>query len=140
MNFQQAVKSCFVRYATFPGRSPRSEFWYWQLFLVAAGLAAAVLDVVLGLHSKPLGLIFYLVTLVPTIAVAARRLHDTGRSGWWLFLSLVPLIGLVVLLIWFCSKGTRGYNGYGADPLPRESTDTRHRVKAQDIPPIRAII
>ena len=140
MDFQQAVKSCFAKYATFPGRAARSEFWYWQLFLTAASLAVAIVDVVMGLHSKPLGSIFYLVTIVPTLAVGARRLHDTGRSAWWLLLWLVPLIGWIVLLIWFCTKGSNGYNGYGPDPLPRESTDTRHRVKAQDVPPIRAII
>jgi uncharacterized membrane protein YhaH (DUF805 family) len=138
MDFQQAVKSCFAKYATFPGRAARSEFWYWQLFILLAGLVVAVVDAVLGLHSKPLGLIFYLVTLVPTLAVGARRLHDTGRSGWWLLLWLVPVTGWIVLLIWFCSESSIGYNGYGPDPLPRESTDTRHRVKAQDVPPIRA--
>jgi uncharacterized membrane protein YhaH (DUF805 family) len=137
MDFQQAVKSCFAKYATFPGRAARSEFWYWQLFLTVAGVAVAIVDAVLGLHSKPLGLIFYLVTLAPTLAVGARRLHDTGRSAWWLLLWLVPLIGWIVLLVWACTKGSNGYNGYGPDPLPRESTDTRHRVKAQDVPPMR---
>jgi uncharacterized membrane protein YhaH (DUF805 family) len=138
MDFQQAVKSCFAKYATFPGRAARSEFWYWQLFLTAAGIAVAIVDAVLGLHGKPLGLIFYLVTLVPTLAVGVRRLHDTGRSAWWLLLWLVPLIGWIVFLVWACTKGSNGYNGYGPDPLPRESTDTRHRVKAQDVPPMKA--
>ena len=138
MDFQQAVKSCFAKYATFPGRAARSEFWYWQLFLTAAGIAVAIVDAVLGLHGKPLGLIFYLVTLAPTLAVGARRLHDTGRSAWWLLLWLVPLIGWIVFLVWACTKGSNGYNGYGPDPLPRESTDTRHRVKAQDVPPMKA--
>ena len=138
MDFQQAVKSCFAKYATFPGRAARSEFWYWQLFLTVAGIAVAIVDAVLGLHSKPLGLIFYLVTLAPTLAVGARRLHDTGRSAWWLLLWLVPLIGWIVFLVWACTKGSNGYNGYGPDPLPRESTDTRHRVKAQDVPPMKA--
>jgi uncharacterized membrane protein YhaH (DUF805 family) len=138
MDFQQAVKSCFAKYATFPGRAARSEFWYWQLFLTVAGVAVAIVDAVLGLHSKPLGLIFYLVTLAPTLAVGARRLHDTGRSAWWLLLWLVPLIGWIVLLVWACTRGSNGYNGYGPDPLPRESTDTRHRVKAQDVPPMKA--
>jgi uncharacterized membrane protein YhaH (DUF805 family) len=138
MDFQQAVKSCFAKYATFPGRAARSEFWYWQLFLTAAGIAVAIVDAVLGLHGKPLGLIFYLVTLVPTLAVGVRRLHDTGRSAWWLLLWLVPLIGWIVFLVWACTKGSNGYNGYGPDPLSRESTDTRHRVKAQDVPPMKA--
>jgi uncharacterized membrane protein YhaH (DUF805 family) len=66
-----------------------------------------------------------------TPAAAAGGLHDTGRSGWWLLLWLVPLIGWVVLLIRFCTKGSNGYNSFGPDPLPRESTDTRHRVKTE---------
>ena len=140
MTFQQAVQTCFAKYAAFKGRAARSEFWYWQLFLTLAGLIVAILDTSLGLHSKPFGLIYYLVTLLPTLAVGARRLHDTGRSAWWLLLWLVPLIGWIVLLIWFCTKGSNGYNSFGPDPLPRESADTRHRVRAQDVPPIRAII
>ena len=131
MTFQQAVQACFAKYVTFSSRAARSEFWYWQLFLTLAGLIVAILDTSFGLHSKPLGLIYYLVTLLPTLAVGARRLHDTGRSGWWLLLGLVPLIGWIVLLVWFCTKGSHGYNSFGPDPLPRESTDTRHRVKTE---------
>jgi uncharacterized membrane protein YhaH (DUF805 family) len=140
MTFQQAVRTCFTKYAAFGGRAARSEYWYWQLFIIVAALAAGILDAVLGLHAKPIGSIYSIVTLVPTFAVGARRLHDTGRSGWWQLLFIVPLIGWIVLLIWFCSKSSNGYNSFGPDPLPRESSDTRHRVKAQDVPPIRAII
>ena len=118
MTFQQAVRTCFAKYAAFNGRAARSEFWYWQLFLTLAGLIVAILDTSLGLHSKPLGLIYYLVTLLPTLAVGARRLHDTGRSGWWLLLWLVPLIGWIVLLIWFCFRGTQGPNRFGPDLTP----------------------
>ncbi len=132
MNFQQAVQSCLAKYATFSGRAARSEFWYWQLFLVVAGLIAEIFDFGIGWRGSPLTSIFWLVTLVPALAVAVRRLHDVGRSGWWLMLYFVPLVGWIVLLIWFCTKGPRGYNSYGADPLPRESNDTRHRVKMQE--------
>jgi uncharacterized membrane protein YhaH (DUF805 family) len=140
MDFQRAVKICFAKYATFSGRAARSEFWFWQLFLIVAGLIAAVIDTSLRLRGTPFGSVFYLVTIVPDLAVGARRLHDTGRSGWWQLLFLLPLFGWIVLLIWFCSRGSYGYNGFGPDPLPRESNDTRHRVKAEDVPLIKAII
>src|ERR1700760_520343 len=126
MNFQQAVKFCLAEYATFSGRAARSEFWYWQLFLVVAGLVALIVDAIIGLRGNLIGTTFWLVTLVPSIAVAARRLHDVGRSGWWLFLYLVPVFGWIALLVWFTSAGTHGYNSYGADPLPREIRDTRY--------------
>jgi uncharacterized membrane protein YhaH (DUF805 family) len=136
MNFQQAVQSCLAKYVTFAGRAARSEFWYWQLFLIVGGLVAGIFDFGIGLHSKPLGSLFWLLTLLPMLAVAARRLHDTGHSAWWLLLYFVPLIGWIGLLVWFCTKGPSGYNGYGADPLPHESNDTRHRVKAQEASPV----
>ena len=118
MNFQQAVQTCFAKYAAFSGRAARSEFWYWQLFLRLAGLIVAIVDTSLGLHSKPLGLIYYLVTLLPTLAVGARRLHDTGRSGWWLLLLLIPFIGWVVLLIFYVLESQAGENQYGPSPHP----------------------
>ena len=136
MNFQQAVQSCLAKYATFSGRAIRSEFWYWQLFLVVAGLIAEIFDFGIGWRSSPLTSIFWLVTLIPTLAVAARRLHDVGRSAWWLFLYFVPILGWIALLVWFTIQGTYGYNSYGADPLPRESNDTRHRVKGQEASPV----
>ena len=136
MNLQQAVQSCLAKYATFSGRAARSEFWYWQLFLVVAGLVALIFDLGTGLRGNLIGTTFWLVTLVPSIAVAARRLHDVGRSGWWLFLYFVPVFGWIALLVWFTTAGTYGYNSYGADPLPHESRDTRHRVKAQEAPSV----
>jgi uncharacterized membrane protein YhaH (DUF805 family) len=134
MNFQQAVQSCLAKYAAFSGRAARSEFWYWQLFLVVGGLIAEIFDFGIGWRGSPLGSIFWLLTLLPTLAVGTRRLHDVGRSGWWLLLYFVPIFGWIALLVWFTTQGTYGYNGFGADPLPRESRDTRHRVKAQEAP------
>jgi uncharacterized membrane protein YhaH (DUF805 family) len=140
MTFQQAVRTCFAKYATFSGRAARSEYWYWQLFLLLVALISGIPDYALGLYGKPFETIYSIVTIVPSFAAGARRLHDTGRSGWWQLLFIVPLIGWIVLLIWFCTKGSNGYNSFGPDPLPRESTDTRQRVKAQDVPPMRVLI
>ena len=120
MDFQQAVQSVFSNYAKFRGRAARSEFWWFQLFIVLGGIVAAVLDLsansnVLG--GEPLATLFYLATIIPDLAVSVRRLHDTDSSGWWLLLGLIPLIGMIVLIVWWCLEGSKGYNRFGADPL-----------------------
>jgi uncharacterized membrane protein YhaH (DUF805 family) len=118
MNFQNAVVSCLRKYATFEGRASRSEFWYFYLFCILASLVAAVLD---GLRSNfdsdTASLILSLAIFVPFIAVAARRLHDLDKSGWWQLLLLIPLIGYLILIVWWATKGTEGGNRFGEDPL-----------------------
>lgn len=121
MEFGTAVKTCFSKYATFSGRACRSEYWYFALFMVICELVAGVLDVSFYAEtntSAPFAAIFIIVTFLPGLGVIVRRLHDVDRSGWWYFIAFVPLIGFVVLLIWFCKQGTRGPNRYGHDPLP----------------------
>lgn len=125
------------RYADFSGRSRRKEYWMYVLFLIIVFVVLSVLDSMLGLggssssdlstsgervgasasvHGGVLTIIFWLATLVPSIAVGVRRLHDTDRSGWWLLIGLIPLIGGIVLLVFNVSEGTRGPNRFGADP------------------------
>lgn len=116
MDFVTAVKTGFRKFATFQGRAARSEYWFFVLFIVLASTVLTVIDAVTGIGV--LALIFTLVTLVPAIAVSVRRLHDTDRAGWWYLLFLVPLVGPIVLLIWFCGRGTAGANRFGEDPLP----------------------
>jgi uncharacterized membrane protein YhaH (DUF805 family) len=94
MTFVDAVKICFAKYADFKGCASRSEFWWWILFTSVAAL-------VLRSASYYLSASFSLATLLPSIAVAARRLHDTDRSGWWQLLYFFPIIGWVVLIL-FC--------------------------------------
>jgi uncharacterized membrane protein YhaH (DUF805 family) len=129
MNFQQAIPSGFSNYVNFRSRASRSEFWYWQLFLVVGGLVAELFDYGTGFRSAPFTTLFWLATLIPSLTVSVRRLHDTDRSGWWLLLFFVPLIGAIVLIVWFCTIGTHGYNRFGADPLPAPP-GPRHRVRA----------
>ena len=120
MNFQQAVQSVFSNYANFRGRACRSEFWWFQLFLLVGGIVAALLDLFANtnlLGGSPLATLFWLATIIPDLAVTVRRLHDTDSSGWWILLGLIPLIGMVVLIVWWCQKGSRGYNRFGADPV-----------------------
>lgn len=132
MDFQTAVRTCFSRYATFSGRAPRSEFWWFFLFSVLSNTVVGILDSILFGHwfvghgymmgegASPLSALWSLVLLLPSLAVGARRLHDTGRSGWWLLLSLIPLIGMLVLLWWFTQAGDVDDNEYGPDPLRRD--------------------
>lgn len=106
MTFPQAVLTCFKKYADFSGRAARSEYWYWTLFVFIANICCQILD-------ARLALVFSVATLLPCIAVAVRRLHDIGKSGWWWLIAFIPLIGAIVLLVWFCTRGTQGPNRYG---------------------------
>lgn len=121
MGFGEAVRSVLSKYATFSGRAPRSEYWWWWLFYLILLLVAGILDSSLGLAEKPgqgpIGGILALGLLLPNIAVAARRLHDLDRSGWWLLIGFIPIIGWLVLLYWYVQPGTPEENRFGPDPL-----------------------
>ena len=116
MSFQEAIKSVLDNYAVFTGRARRSEYWFWALALFIAEIVVSLLFSA----SRPLGWILYLVlvlgTIVPGLAVAVRRLHDTGKSGWWLLIGLVPLVGAIILLVFFCIDSDPGSNQYGPSP------------------------
>lgn len=160
MNFTEAVKTCFAKYATFTGRARRSEHWYFFLFVTLIQIVLyswlmtkvmgpmmeyiqsggdpqdqdAVLGIMKGVLTTPpfIGFIlFWLITLLPIIAVQIRRMHDTSRSGWWILTYwggqimtyIIPLFGSVIALagaIWFivlaCQDSTPGTNKYGPNP------------------------
>ena len=103
------------KYAVFGGRARRKEYWMFFLFNV---IIAFVLGLVEGLAGGPgiVGNIYALAVLIPGIAVAMRRLHDTDRSGWWLFIGLIPIVGAIVLLVFLVQDSTPGENQYGANP------------------------
>ena len=115
MGFGQAISAGFSNYVNFSGRACRSEYWYWILFIIIADIVAAIIDQALGIQLVT-GL-FGLVTIIPNIAIAIRRLHDLDRTGWWVLLGFIPLIGWIILLIWYVTKGTDGPNRFGPDPL-----------------------
>ena len=121
MNFIEAVKSCFTKYATTEGRSLRSEYWYFTLFYIIGTIITSILDIIIfpGLTEgayTPLNMIFSLGSLLPFIAVAARRLHDVNRNGWW---QLIPMtvIGIIPFIYWMTKKGDEGDNRFGSNPL-----------------------
>ena len=103
MGFSQAVKSVFSNYANFSGRARRSEYWYFVLFSLIISLIPIV------------NLIVGLISIIPGIAVCIRRLHDIGKSGWWLLLCLIPIVNLI-LLVWYCTDSQPGENQWGANP------------------------
>ena len=109
------------KYLVFEGRARRKEYWFFILFNILIGIGLAIIDNMTGTLNPETGTgllsgIYSLAVLIPTIAVAIRRLHDTDRSGWWLLLVFVPLIGGLVLLVFFVLDGTPGSNRFGPSP------------------------
>jgi uncharacterized membrane protein YhaH (DUF805 family) len=117
MDFGQSIKTCLNKYATFSGRAQRSEYWYFFLFMMIVNIVTSILDSAI-LEDLPIfSLLATLALLVPSISVSVRRLHDTDRSGWWLLLGFIPVVGVIVLIVFFCRRGTVGSNQFGSDPL-----------------------
>lgn len=98
MTFQDAIRVCLQKYADFSGRAKRAEFWWFYLFVFLVGCALSVVN-------NWLSLIFQLGVLVPLLAVGARRMHDTGRSGWWQLIGLIPVIGWIVVIVFLAQEG-----------------------------------
>ena len=131
MDFQTALRSFWKRYRDFRGRSRRSEYWFIQLFLVVTNIAVATIDLALmgwdvdrfiaNGGGGIVGLVWILVTIVPAVAVLVRRLHDTGKSGWWALVGFLPLVGAVVLLVFTVTDSSPGENKFGLSP--KESSD-----------------
>jgi uncharacterized membrane protein YhaH (DUF805 family) len=106
IGFVDAIKRAFSKYATFTGRASRSEYWWFALFNFIVSLVLSVLF-------APLSVLYSLATLIPAIAIGVRRLHDIGRSGWWLLIGFVPLVGIVVLIVFFVMASEPRQNQYG---------------------------
>jgi uncharacterized membrane protein YhaH (DUF805 family) len=119
MNFFEAISSGFRNYVGFRGRASRSEFWWWFLFGVLVSIVASLIDVAIAPRSQfgPISSIIALALFLPGLAMAVRRLHDTDRSGWFYLLIFIPLVGAIILIVWFCTRGTVGQNRFGPDPL-----------------------
>lgn len=126
MDFATAVVTCFMKYATFSGRARRAEFWWFALFNFGVMLILAVIDAVFGGPHRwmmdgdgpsPVGAIYWLAVFLPSLTVTVRRLHDTDRTGWWVLLQVVPVIGPLILVWFLATPGTAGPNRFGPDPL-----------------------
>jgi uncharacterized membrane protein YhaH (DUF805 family) len=116
------------KYAVFSGRARRKEFWMFVLANFVISIILNIVDRAIGTDNASgsglLGSLYSLAVLVPTLAVGARRLHDTDRSGWWLLLYLIPVLGWIVLIVFWAMDGTVGQNTYGLDPKAAERGGT----------------
>ncbi len=109
------------KYAVFTGRARRKEYWYFILFNIIISIILSAVDGMTGSYNPQtgmglLGTIYILAILLPAVGVSIRRLHDTGRSGWWVLLSLIPLLGTIVLLVFMLQDSKPGSNQYGSNP------------------------
>lgn len=104
VGFIDAIKICFKKYADFNGRASRAEFWWFFLFMVILGIIPFV------------NIIAALALFIPMLAVIWRRLHDIGKGGGWFFIGYVPIVGFILLLIWYCREGERHPNRFGPNP------------------------
>jgi uncharacterized membrane protein YhaH (DUF805 family) len=108
VDIMTSVKTVLSKYADFNGRARRSEFWWWVL-------ATEILNIVFRLSVPALGLLLALAIIVPNIAVGCRRLHDTGKPGWWQLIAFT-IIGIIPLIVFFAQDSTPGDNKYGPNP------------------------
>jgi len=111
--FTDALK----KYADFTGRARRKEYWMFVLIYTLIMIGLAILETIIGFGF--ISTLFSLALLVPSISISARRLHDTGRTGWWQLISLIPLIGIIVLIV-FLAQDSHDANTYGPNPKALE--------------------
>jgi uncharacterized membrane protein YhaH (DUF805 family) len=131
MTFGEAISDGFSKYATFSGRSSRSAYWWWILFYVLVVIAASILDA--ALNTVVIAGLVWLGFFLPNLAVLVRRLHDTDRSGWWVLIGLIPVIGAIVLIVFACLDSGPP-NKYGQGPDDRAEL-TAPSPSGQAVPP-----
>ncbi|KUO14474.1 DUF805 domain-containing protein [Streptomyces dysideae] len=102
------------KYAVFSGRARRKEYWMYTLFYLIFDIVLSAVG--FAIDFPAITAVFAVALLLPSLAVTVRRLHDTGRTGWWILIGIVPLVGLIVMLVFLCSDGQPGQNKYGPNP------------------------
>lgn len=119
VSFSQAVRMAFDSYCRFQGRSSRSEYWWWVLFVAILSFCIGIIEAILGFSMTAVQTtsgILSLVLLLPGLGLSVRRLHDIGKSGWWILLGFIPVVGAIILIIWFARDSEMTENRYG--PVP----------------------
>ena len=119
MSFGQSITTCFGKYIDWNGRALRSEYWFFYLFLIILNTLSGTIDSqVFGTpftETGTVGMIVSLGTLLPSLCVTIRRLHDVDKSGWWILIAFT-CVGLIPLIVWLASAGSSGSNRYGEEP------------------------
>ncbi|MFQ5437790.1 MAG: DUF805 domain-containing protein [Paracoccaceae bacterium] len=149
MTFARSIKTCFSKYVTFSGRALRSEYWWFVLFFFIGNLVMTVLDSTLfGTVTTTAGgfsastdtpifsVIFGLALILPSLSVLVRRLHDVGKSGWWYWIILVPIVGFILLIVWLASEGSKESNQYGPAPGNEPGSDDEDGLRPSPIPTV----
>ena len=113
MNYYSTV---LKKYAVFSGRARRAEYWYFVLFNIIVSIILSIVSSIIHDKAGIISTIYMLAVIIPSLAVGARRLHDTGKSGWWQLISLIPIIGGIWLIVLLATNGTPGSNEYGTNP------------------------
>ena len=121
LSFQEAIKIVLTeKYCCFTGRASRSEYWWWVLFTALIGFVMGfVMGFVFNANLEATRVVSWIVNLalfLPGLGLCMRRLHDIGKSGWWLLIGLIPVVGLILLIVWFCQPSQPGENQYGEEP------------------------
>jgi uncharacterized membrane protein YhaH (DUF805 family) len=130
VSFADAVTTVLTKkYADFSGRARRSEYWFFSLatfvaYAVAFGIGAAI-------GNQYLYILLVLAIIVPSLAVSVRRLHDTNRSGWWILIGIVPIVGPILLLVWYATDSEAGTNQYGPSPKGSDAQFDQYGAASQ---------
>ena len=114
MTFQQSIQTCLNKYADFKGKASRSEYWWFYLFYIVAGVIPLFIPNKLVMA---LGWIMIILLIIPSLAAAVRRLHDVNTSGFFIFIAIIPVLGAIIVLVKIIEKGTLGKNRFGEYPL-----------------------
>ena len=120
----------FKKYAVFKGRASRSEYWYFVLFNIIISIILLVICKLIGDQKNILRTVYGLAVMLPGIGLAMRRMHDINKSGWWILINLIPLLGLIWFIVFACRDSQPGDNKYG--PNPKE-------VASPQVPPQQAV-
>jgi uncharacterized membrane protein YhaH (DUF805 family) len=128
MGMMDYVKTCFKKYADFSGRARRSEYWYFYLFNIIVSFALYIPAIALMVAESelfwlPVGLliIYGLAIILPSLAAVVRRLHDTGRSGWYYLMAFIPFVGGIILIVFLVQDSVVGTNEWGPNPKRKDA-------------------
>ena len=122
MNVSETISTCLRKYFAFNGRASRSEYWWFQLFIILLSVGVALIGAASGGDegAEVLSRIVSLLTVIPIYAAGSRRLHDVNKSGWWQLIS-ITIIGIIPLIIWLTKEGHKGKNQFKELPLKNNS-------------------